>query len=45
MLNSKPEIVEVRQAFRAVRGVQKGPPFHPDSMKVVTAPSAYESDG
>ena len=44
MLYSKPVIVEVRRAFRAVRGVQKGTLFHPDSMRVETTPSAYEAD-
>jgi hypothetical protein len=44
MLYGKPEIVDMRQAFKAVRGVQKGTPFHPDSMKIETTPSAYEAD-
>ena len=44
MLYSKPQILDSRQAFEAVRGVQKGTPLPPDSMKINRTPSAYEAD-
>jgi hypothetical protein len=44
MQYNKPQILDSRQAFEAVRGVQKGTPLPPDSMKIHRTPSAYEAD-
>jgi len=44
MVYSKPEIVDSRRAFEAVQGVQKGHPLPPDSMKINTTASVYESE-